>query len=203
MNNVWVCHDSVEPIRSWVMTIPLTHPPQRFDVLDALGALGDQHGVFTISGFALAALPMAINGAASNEAWSSMARQHELPEVLPFFAPLWEQSNAVTFTSTVAVRRAGRGVVVERHTDAGTLLRELEPGLDDTFYRRFAARRPFFGVWSETTDAALVVTCATWTDLWFNDEDEELLEANGPRMLGFLAGLGMLCTTHGGHLEES
>lgn len=203
-DNAWRSFDTPDPIYTWTLELELSAPERRFEVLQQLGRAGDESGVFTLRHVTLAALPCSVRDAPDNSAWVEAARASKLDEILPFeenFFAADPPAGEVEVLSTVSFERAGRGVVTERHADAGVLLRELDPQAGRPFIDRFYVEHPFIAPWSTTKGSQLRVELGFWCDLWFNRDSAELAALNGERLEIFRRALDEIAATWKGELR--
>lgn len=185
MKNQWRSWDTMDPIVTWQLELPLARPEQRFELLAALGRAGDESGLFTLQQVKLPELPFRVDRATDNQPWVAAAQQHGLAEIFPFeqfYLDVPAAGAALSVLSTVSFVRPDAGVVTERHADAGALLRQLDPGGDPLLAEHFYAHQPFVALWSSTTARLLQVSFGFWCDLWFDDAEPELLRLNGERL---------------------
>lgn len=202
--NAWRSFDTADPIYTWTLELLLPAPHHRFEVLAQLGRAGDDSGVFTLRRVALPGLPCAVDEAGDNSAWIGAARSHQLVEILPFedaFCAADPPAGVVEVVSTVSFVRAGAGVVTERHSDAGQLLRSLFPDAEPRYRDRFFAPHPFIAPWSTTEGQQLRVELGFWCDLWFDQGSPQLAAANAERLARFRQALEVIAGEFQGRLS--
>ena len=190
MKNHWCSYDATDPLLVWELRVPATSSQQpgseQEQVVDAVCRAGRATGVVDYIGW-------------SDHRVSRPILEQRSGEWLPFEDALFGGVR-VPFISTVFVRDA-RGAVHPRTAgDAGALLQELEPGLDDVYVRRFAASHPFVGLFSTSTDAAIDVSVCFFSNIFFDDQDAELFAANQQPLLKFREALLAIARQRGGTL---
>lgn len=190
MKNHWCSYDATDPVLTWELAVPATASKQvgseQEQVVDAVCRAGRATGVVDWIGW-------------SDHRVSRPILEQRAGEWLPFEDALFAGVR-VPFISTVFVRDA-RGAVHPRTAgDAGALLQELEPGLDDVYRRRFAASHPFVGLFSTSTDQRLAVTVCFFSNVFFDQQDQELFTANQAPLLKFREALLTLARQRGGTL---
>lgn len=179
MNNRWSSHASAEPAIEWVLSFPDEGPAARRAIAADVLVAGDATGLFTIARVDVGDLKLP--AATTNDAWRAIAEKLEHP--LPFQDALLEGEGTVEVASTVAVRDHGGAIVERRASDAGALLRELEPGLSASDARRFAGHKPFIAPWGVVEAGRFEVRFGFWTDLFWLRVDDELRRKNEARLV--------------------
>jgi hypothetical protein len=164
--NRWQSFDGTEPVLSWTLSVPAPGSAEQRAVVDEVLAAGRASGVLVAADGAV------VVGAAEPLPWADAAIRGQ----------------AVPFSSTVFVRDAQGAVVQRSASDAGALLRSLEP-LEPGYARRFAASHPFAAAWTTSTSTSIAVQIAFFSSLWFDDTDVELLQKNEPALAAFRASL--------------
>ena len=199
MKNQWQSPDALDPFLTWELVLPLTQSAQRFDFVDEILALCAQTRLVRIREVALAVVTLPVTEDPRH--YGEVARSRSLLEVLPFQEALCGGDGRVVIESTVFVRDQAGAIIERDASDAGALLRSLEPDADAAWARRFATSHPFVGLWSTTTGGELRVTFAFWCTLLFDESDEELLQRNRPRLQGLHDGLQALARRSRGSVD--
>jgi hypothetical protein len=181
VNNRWSSHASAEPAIEWVLSFPDEGPAARRTIAAEVLAAGDATGLFTIARVDVGDLQLA--AATNNDAWRAVVDQRGLDHPLPFQDALLEGEGTVEVETTVAVRDHDGAIVEKRASDAGALLRELEPGLSATDARRFAGHKPFVAPWAVLEGGRFEVRFGFWTDLFWLRVDDELRAKNEARLV--------------------
>jgi hypothetical protein len=175
--NRWQSFDTIDPVLVWTLAVPAPQAADRRSVVDELLEAGRSSGVL-----------LAGDGAVGvGDA-----------ELLPWELALVDGGQA-PWSSRVFVRDALGALVQRTASDAGALLRSLEP-LEPAYARRFAASRPFAAAWSTSTASTVTVQVGFYTSLWFDDADVELAQRNEPALTSFRAAMAAIARRRGGRL---
>jgi len=190
MKNHWCSYDATDPLLVWELRVPATATTradsEQEQVVDAVCRAGRATGVVDWIGW-------------SDHRVSRPILEARAGEWLPFEDALFSGVR-VPFISTVFVRDA-KGVIHPRTAgDAGALLRELEPDLDASYVRRFAASHPFVGLFSTSTSSHIAISVCFFCDVFFDERDAELFEKNQQALVKFRDALVAIAQKRGGTL---
>ncbi len=193
MKNHWCSYDATDPVLTWELSVPAAASKQpgseQEQVIDAVCRAGRATGVVDWIGW-------------SDHRVSRPILEQRPGEWLPFEDALFAGVR-VPLISTVFVRDDKGAVHPRTAGDAGALLRELEPQLDDVYVRRFAASHPFVGLFSTSTESTLAVTVCFFSNVFFDEQDAALFAANQAPLLKFREALLAIARQRGGTLTAS
>jgi hypothetical protein len=184
--NRWQSFDGVDPVLVWTLSAPAPRAEERRAIVDEVLRAGRSSGVLI----------------AADPGTSAAEGRSDSNEPLPWRAATGAAGAADaagSFSARVFVRDMGGSIVERTASDAGALLRGLEP-LEPAYARRFAASRPFSQAWSVSTATAITIHIAFFTSLWFDETDGELLQRNEPALASFRAALSGIARRRGGRL---
>lgn len=189
MKNHWCSYDATDPLVVWELVVPAAASREaggeQEQVVDAVCRAGRATGVVDWIGW-------------SDHRVSRPILEQRSGEWLPFENALFSGVR-VPFISTVFVHDRHGAVSPATSGDAGALLKELE-ALDEVYARRFAASHPFVGMFTTSTDTSLTVAVCFFCNIFFDESDAALWQANQVPLLKFRDALLAIARTRGGTL---